>query len=383
MIVLPLAQCLIHVFPETRRADNVWLLDLLHEWTTAPLANVSKSQRIGKDILQALLQRPQPVPRCPVPGSSVIRGLQELQYTKAKPTSRHVLDEYMKDIASTNGLDSTKQCSRIFTSGSTRGIAEDISPSASLHSFIFAGESESQGEEPISAISIPDANLNETCGLSIPPHVRQMPGKVVHWHGTSRTPWRYGIFARGAILFPHVLAWTGSSYISHFSGKQLWLFWPPTKENLEVFTEKWFAEGDSGLLNPTEAILKLSGLEVLLVDDTTQSSWVVPPGTICCAMTFSKLATQGGFCFFSREDWEGARQASGLVLDIVRGAKAGATEDARGALIQIQVAIAKWEELVDGELSGPGIAPSALRVLIKGWISLLKETMESMRDVGT
>ncbi|KAF9443667.1 hypothetical protein P691DRAFT_764077 [Macrolepiota fuliginosa MF-IS2] len=360
---------------ETPPVNNTWLLDLLQEWTSAPLTNVAKTQELGKDIIQALLQHPQPLAQRPVAGSSsVITNIQELHHTtRTQPTFHHVLNEFMKDAASASL--GSRLSSLILSSGPTQGIAGNGAFSNVLHSFIYAGEAEYSEEEPISVTAIPDSGLRETCGLTVPTEIQERHGHVLYAHSN---PWRYTISSRGAILFPHALAWAASAYICHFSGKQLWLFWPPTRENIKVFASY---TADNQQLHPAEAILKFSGLEVLLVDDTTRLGWTITPGTICCVMTFSKLATRGEFCYFSKQDQAQVTNTVDELLDVVLSERVKVTGTIHALLLHTHAGLARWEQLVEGYTAGGGSEGGTVSSsLMKIWISLIRIKINAKLD---
>lgn len=108
----------------------------------------------------------------------------------------------------------------------------------------------------------------------------------------DKNSWAWGscLIPIGAITGPHTDYCGCSQLIQHIKGRKLWLCWPPTPRNLDIY----FREHCSGLIPlPTEdAIDRLEGLELLLLDDE-QTRFILPGGTIHAVLTFTKSCHTG------------------------------------------------------------------------------------------
>ena len=108
----------------------------------------------------------------------------------------------------------------------------------------------------------------------------------------SPLPWAWAscLVPIGAITGPHMDYCGSSQLIQHIKGRKLWLCWPPTPSNLDIY----FREHFSGTIpiSTEVAIDRLEGLELLLLDDE-QTRFILPAGTIHAVLTFTKSCHTG------------------------------------------------------------------------------------------
>jgi hypothetical protein len=122
----------------------------------------------------------------------------------------------------------------------------------------------------------------------------------------SLLPWAWAscLIPIGAITNPHTDYCGSSQLIQHITGRKLWLCWPPTPKNLDIYVREHF----SGLtpLSTEDAIDRLEGLELLLLNDE-QTRFILPGGTIHAVLTFSK-SCHTGLKLCRMEDFDVARK---------------------------------------------------------------------------
>ncbi|KAF9447704.1 hypothetical protein P691DRAFT_760528 [Macrolepiota fuliginosa MF-IS2] len=316
---------------------NPWILPLFEEWDyITKVKNIDLL--VGREGLQALLEHPDVLePRGP-PSSSIITTIHELICTK-HPTRSDISEEWLANHHRAQFASCVSLCW-----GATKKT------------------------ELLSMIKLPDPSLVELCELDVPEEIKEKAGRVFHEREDgAKYPWHYMIVPGAGITFSHVDTWTGCTYISHFSGKKLWLFWPGTLENYRVLYSRLLKGGDHHVL-PAAAIWGLSGLEVMLVDDTWRPCWIMAPGTIHCVMTFNPLvATHGGFNFYYLNCWKESQKPSLAMVELIDKSLVCGDANASWWLEEMVVSLGFWDEM---ESQDGGL---------ELWLSALREKLKSAR----
>jgi hypothetical protein len=116
--------------------------------------------------------------------------------------------------------------------------------------------------------------------------------------------WGSCIVPMGAITGPHTDYSGCSQLIQHIQGRKLWLCWPPTTHNLDIYLRKRLS-GNLNLLTE-DAIDILEDMELLLLDDD-QMCFTLPGGTIHAVLTFT-TSCHTGLKLWRVEDLEVAKE---------------------------------------------------------------------------
>lgn len=125
---------------------------------------------------------------------------------------------------------------------------------------------------------------------------RKLDSKLVPCWGSCLVP-------IGAITGPHMDYCGCSQLMRHIYGRKLWLCWPPTPHNLDIYLRKHYW---GAVTLPTEdAIDQLEGLELLLVDKE-QTCFMLPVGTIHAVVTLT-MGCHTGLKLWRMEDFEVAK----------------------------------------------------------------------------
>lgn len=311
-------------------SPNAWIYPLLQEWSYISFLNKCNTT-LGLETLHALLARPEVLYPIPRPDSQVITHCHALVCQRV-PSISDILKEYSR----------APKCLVTATDSGQAGMT-GVGLWDVMDAFIRGSNS---NITLCSVLQIPDTGLAQKSQFELPKDIRPCPGVVSHWKENGAvSPWHYSLVPGASITFPHVDTWTSSTYFSHFSGKKLWLFWPGTTENFSLLFSSMFA-GHDHRVNPAYAIQNMTGLETLLVDDDKQLCWVMPPGTIHCVLTFSRIAAHGGFNFQHVEWWPSSAAASANILSLIRSAPKSADTNAMSYLEEMKISMGAWHSLL-------------------------------------
>jgi hypothetical protein len=131
--------------------------------------------------------------------------------------------------------------------------------------------------------------------------------------------WETAAIPMSSVTPCHLDQWGMSIFMFHISGRKLWMFWPPIPKNLEIYAKHVTSTGT--LLSIEVAVAALDGLQLLYIADDSQPSWCMPPGTLHAVITFSPLATHGGFYLAQACDFKKVKKNVRTYLDVVVGCK--------------------------------------------------------------
>jgi hypothetical protein len=117
----------------------------------------------------------------------------------------------------------------------------------------------------------------------------------------------------GAITGPHTDYCGCSQLIQHIQGRKLWLCWPPTPHNLDIYLRKHHSGCDP--FSTEEAIDQLQGMELLLLD-RKQVCFILPGGTIHAVLTLTR-GCHTGLKLCRMEDFEVANRMCKIQSNIM------------------------------------------------------------------
>lgn len=123
----------------------------------------------------------------------------------------------------------------------------------------------------------------EACNLKANPYSSQKSSLTGdHWLSTLTPP--------GAISHTHMDHYGSMQYFTHIEGKKLWLLWPPTPQNLSLFSahHKQRATDNCTL----DCIHGLEGLQLLYLDDE-ETTFVLKPNTLHACLSFTQCVHTG------------------------------------------------------------------------------------------
>lgn len=185
-----------------------------------------------------------------------------------------------------------------------------------LDSLISNGELDSDEQPPVlSALNIPSSYLDKL-GLTLPDDISLTQPHILRVVNHRRSTWESVATPRGGITFCHVDEWGVSLCTEHIHGEKLWLFWPPTPENVALYQKILFES--NALPSVSQGIMLFNGLETLFLRTGEQIGWIMPPGTIHAVMTFSKAAYHTGCFLVNFDHFSEAKRCVLQLLDRIK-----------------------------------------------------------------
>lgn len=268
---------------------NQWLWVVLAEWKSHPNC-VIPTQRIGEEIILALLQHPSEIPLISHnPSLTTVHLIGEPTFSSGiKPTLAMVFRDLMegdKDGLSFNVVDMIT------------GLAENDISTAEFLDFwtqALSAKSWSNNMRLLGALDIACSprGLN-TCQLNAAPYQSD--------NNTSFNPkvkWKNGFTTAltppGSITNTHTDGIGCSQYMVHIWGRKLWLFWPPTENNMEYYGSFLAQITPSHFI--IDCIHKLEGLQLHYINHEF-SAFVLPPNYLHAVISIEASAHMGiSFC---------------------------------------------------------------------------------------
>jgi len=118
----------------------------------------------------------------------------------------------------------------------------------------------------------------------------------------------------GAITDAHIDSALLGTVVTVWSGKKIWITWPPTSTNLEAFTSKHFHDNRRDL---TLTISTLENMKVCLLN--AGDTIYMPAGTIHAVLTPERSTLTSAFVALGQEMVDGLRQQEtfGLLLWVI------------------------------------------------------------------
>jgi hypothetical protein len=261
---------------------NLWLVELMDEWNTAPLCYLPRAKD-GLAVIKSLVQYPTEIPRYErnVPFESVCKG--------QRPTLSHVMEDLLL-------LDDDKL--RVTDAGQ-RHISEGGLTKAQLLANMLQAPYVREASSTTRLYSVLDLHFQKggshKCGLVIPPEVRNGGLEDRDEDGLC---WGTSVCPGGNLTDIHYDYHGSAQLIVGISTQKLWLIWPPTPRNLD-----WWSGFRSRTPTGTEtleAVKNLDGLNVLY--QTGSNAFVLPSYHLHAVITF-EISAHSGVTFWDMDTW--------------------------------------------------------------------------------
>lgn len=274
----------------------------------------------GKRVLRKLAGLSRPVsswPHCPreLRNIEIVHG--STDHLDGRPSITHVLTDLLRA-----GQDGEHISITNFT---LNGPADHVSIETVLKSLIMSGVGNEQSVEvmtPIGALTIPSSMkglgdidfLPKQFNLSSELFFEQFHFDGAGYPSTLAPSWESCLIPSGAVTGPHTDYCGCAQLIQHVQGRKLWLCWPPSPHNLEVYLKEHL----SGNLqfSTEDAIDRLEGMELIKLD-AQQTCFVLPAGTIHAVLTMSN-SCHTGLKLWRRQDFEVARSMSDIQGNLMK-----------------------------------------------------------------
>ena len=147
------------------------------------------------------------------------------------------------------------------------------------------------------AVAVHEPSAEKRKSRKKPPPPPPPPPQEVPFWGSCIVP-------MGAITDPHTDYSGCSQLVQHIQGRKLWLCWPPTAHNLDIYLRKRLS--GNLVLSTEDAIDTLEDMELLLLDNH-QMCFTLPAGTIHAVLTFT-VSCHTGLKLWRVEDVEIAKE---------------------------------------------------------------------------
>jgi hypothetical protein len=291
-----------HPLPILAHEGNHWILKEYLLWDAPPISNIHKMHHRGRDILEKLIELPDMIPYDTAMAHVCLLADADHGPFNPEPELRDVIHDLTQakkaNISKIN-----------FTLGSR---VTHVSTADVLSSLCQAGDHPKHSRPLLGALTIPETKGGlQRCSLTAGPF-EESTNHVYECQGGKRPTWLSSINPRGSITDPHIDYCGCSQFIRHISGRKLWLFWPPTAHNLQVFCKK-YVSGTLPEFSMIVAIEELENLELLLVD--RNKSFVIPSGTIHGVMTFT-TSCHTGFKIWGFDNFVAAKDLFNINFEV-------------------------------------------------------------------
>lgn len=172
--------------------------------------------------------------------------------------------------------------------------------------FSLADPPDMNPPNPLSVVSIPSTPFG--LGSCIPLFAGDLVAKTTVLQAAvvdGEIPYRNPYELDGCLIAPGTISSVHLDYhgvgqlITHFVGRKLWLVWPPTQANLELWSTKYLDQRDNVLSDYLWALEKFEGLRYVWLDvpnqhsASTRRAFYLPPYSLHVVITFSH-ASHGG-----------------------------------------------------------------------------------------
>ncbi|KAJ3562566.1 hypothetical protein NP233_g9491 [Leucocoprinus birnbaumii] len=351
-----------HLFRSLSNAENSWMISLSLEWQAAAFFN-NENREPGEEIWHALMGCKQSlVIDRNAPGRRLAINLAPTRWGEI-PTIADILQEYY-----------TRDSMALVSMCGVGQMKVALSPWRVLSTFI---EGATSSTTLCSLLSVPVTN--EAMGQfqpTTPVATQSAPGGCALWKDPStHSIWEFTVVPAAGITSPHVDSWVAHTYISHLSGKKLWMMWPGSAENYQRLYAAAF-QGHDLRLTVARAIEVLDGLELLLVDGNDASSWIMSPGTIHAVLTFSRIATHAGFYYMPYAGWKECRESLSVLMSTIGTVGFNGDTTAGDFLLKTLRTMPGWVEIAL-ERRGRGEPDSEL----EDWITDIVPSIEAKLKV--
>ncbi|KAF4611162.1 hypothetical protein D9613_006451 [Agrocybe pediades] len=262
--------------------DNAWLQDLYEEYMALPVCKADSLRNKGEAALRALVEHPKPLSKRPVFSDSLQITTASVTFKGSKRTEQLVMQDITKTDRS--GMDVLKGEMDELIKG------EDIVQSLeAVRNGLWKVGDPLYGTLDCATPSLNAYNIPVPNDFSPRSPTNAVRGAI----NRVKPPWEAVAVPMGAVTVCHADDWMLSIYFLHVSGRKLWLLWPPTSENRDIYTCHVLKNGH--LMTIEKAVQQLDGLQLLYVEEGHHLTWNFPPGTLHAVITFSPTATHVAF----------------------------------------------------------------------------------------
>jgi hypothetical protein len=268
---------------------NQWLSAVLAAWRSHPNC-VIPTQRIGEEIILALLLHPSEIPLISHnPSLTTVHLIGEPTFSSGiKPTLAMVFRDMMegdKDGLQFNIVDTIT------------GLAENNVSTAEFLDFwtqALSSKAWSNNMRLLGALDVPCSPRGlSSCQLKAAPYQSD--------NNTSFNPkvkWKNGFSTTltppGSITNTHTDGIGCAQYMVHIWGRKLWLFWPPTEKNMNYYGSFLAQITPSHFI--VDCVRRLEGLQLHYIDHKF-SVFVLPPNYLHAVISVEASAHMGiSFC---------------------------------------------------------------------------------------
>jgi hypothetical protein len=289
--------------PYLAHEGNRWILDQYLLWNSPPISNIHQTHRRGCDILTKLIELPDVIPHGGT-AMKYVRLLEDIEHGPFTPEPK--FGDVMHDLTQGTKANISKVNFGLGSRVSHVSIMDVIS------SLCQAGDPLKRSSALLGALTIPETEEGlGKCALTAGPF-KGSTNHVYERRRDKRPIWLSSINPRGAITDPHIDYCGCSQFVQHIEGRKLWLFWPPTPHNLQLFCKKYVC-GTVTEFSMMAAIEEFEKLELLLVEDG--KSFVIPSGMIHGVMTFM-TSCHTGFKLWGFDDFETATDLFNINFEV-------------------------------------------------------------------
>jgi len=267
---------------------NTWIDDVIKKWDNGPISSIKSLHSVGLTILKKLASLPETP--ASVPGNNVVDILGDPTRGHISPNLRLVINDLLVS-RDHNVVD-------FLTRNSEYGISgHDIL--VSVLNPLIGLDMDSSERRLYGALDIRLGNLGiALCQYKATPYVYDK-SCMVH-----ETQWTVTLTPPGAITHTHMDYYGRRQFFVHLFGEKIWLLWPPTKKNLDIF-RKYHTETAQADLT-ARCIDELEGLEVFHVKK--EQAFVLKPNVLHACMSIHLSSHLGGWL------WRMADQKSSLSM---------------------------------------------------------------------
>ena len=310
--------------------ENVWIMDEYDRWTRPPITFAAPEtvHNQGKRILQKLAGRSSPIPSWPRgPELKNIRIVHDsTEHLQLKPDISDVLADLIRA--------GKAHAHMSITNFLLNGAADHVPVKTVLKSLAMSGDRYDPAKErkviPLGALTIP-ASCDGLDGIDLLPKQVRVSKEIVYQEKIAEADesdkrsdpipvpsWESCLVPTGCVTGPHTDYCGCSQLIQHIEGRKLWLCWPPTPHNLDIYLRQHL----TGYLDfPTEAAIdQLECMELILLDseskDPSQACFIMPGGTIHAVVTFS-TSCHTGLKLWRLEDLKVAKLMNEIQLKVL------------------------------------------------------------------
>jgi len=301
-------------------------MDEYDRWTRPPItfAADEKVHNEGKRILQKLAGHSSPIPSWP--REPELKNIHIVHASADHPQLRPDISDVLADLSRAGKA----RAHMSITNFVLDGAADHVPVKTVLKSLMMSGDRPDPVNKKViqlGALTIP-ASCDGLDGIDLLPEQVRVSKEIVYQEKNAETDeqpdeesnpnlvpsWESCLVPIGCVTGPHTDYCGCSQLIRHIEGRKLWLCWPPTPHNLDIYLRQ---HRTGYLAFPTEeAIDQLEGLELILLDSNDQTCFIMPGGTIHAVVTFT-TSSHTGLKLWRMGDLKVAKNMNEIQLGVI------------------------------------------------------------------